>query len=409
MKTNITKIISALFLFFMVSYTFAQVPQALNYQAVARTSAGALLANQAVGIKISIHTGSAAGAVVYSEIHAPTTNNFGLFTLSIGTETPVSGTFNTIDWSTGNYWLQVEMDPTGGVTYADMGTSQLLTVPYAMFAGNVGIKGDSNYIPKYAKTGGLKKSAFYEEDNYGYVGLGTINPKVKLHINGSARIDGLYPLLQFYYDTSYRAFIRSYGVNGDFYIANKTTSGNVILWTNNTERMRISSDGYVGIGVTPLQMLHVKQDDPNLGFRIEHNTTTDYWENGIGISTKNYKFYYNGTFRADISSTDGAYTQSSDRRLKKDIEEIAPVLSRVVLLKPYTYHYIDNAQDAPRSTGFIAQDVELLFPELVRETDDGYKGLVYDGFAVIAIKAIQELQAEIELLKLEIKALKENK
>ena len=85
-----------------------------------------------------------------------------------------------------------------------------------------------------------------------------------------------------------------------------------------------------------------------------------------------------------------------------------PVMNKVMQLEPSTYHYIDNPADAQRSTGFVAQDVEPLFPNLVRTTDDGYKGIVYDGFAVISIKAIQELNRKIEALEAEVKALKED-
>jgi hypothetical protein len=195
--------------------------------------------------------------------------------------------------------------------------------------------------------------------------------------------------------------------SGNAYIINDEASKTLSLGTSGTTRIRINDVGYTGINETsPAMMLHVKQDISNRGFRIEHNSTTDYWDNGIGVTTKNYKFYYNGIFRADISSTDGAYVQSSDRRLKRDIVYMEPVLDKVVQLKPATYQYIDNAASATRSTGFVAQDVEPLFPDLVRETDEGYKGLVYDGFAVISIKAIQELNEKINEMQREIDQLK---
>src|SRR5208283_2603978 len=65
-----------------------------------------------------------------------TTNKFGLFTVSLGRGIPVTGAFDTIYWNYGNYWLQVEMDPRAGTNYTDMGTTQFLTVPYAMYAGS---------------------------------------------------------------------------------------------------------------------------------------------------------------------------------------------------------------------------------------------------------------------------------
>jgi len=111
-------------------------------------------------------------------------------------------------------------------------------------------------------------------------------------------------------------------------------------------------------------------------------------------------------FRADISSVDGFYTQSSDRRLKKDIKNMNSVLTKAGNLKPSTDYMIDDIKKSGRSVGFIAQEVELLFPELVREADEGFMGLVYDGFAVIAIKAIQKQKTQIDALNAENKELK---
>ncbi len=118
-------------------YSFSQIPQALTYQAVARNNAGTALVNTNVSIRISIKDLTAIGSTIYSETHSSTTNQFGLFTLSIGTGTVVSGTFATIPWAVGAKFMKVEMDPAGGSAYIDMGTSQLLSVPYALVAGSV--------------------------------------------------------------------------------------------------------------------------------------------------------------------------------------------------------------------------------------------------------------------------------
>lgn len=125
----------------MIHTTTAQIPQAFNYQAVARDASGNILASQLIGLKLTIHQGSSGGTVVYEETQGASTNQFGLFTLALGQGTPITGTFSAITWSSGNYWLQVQMDPSGGSTYTDMGTSQLLTVPYAMYAANAGTPG----------------------------------------------------------------------------------------------------------------------------------------------------------------------------------------------------------------------------------------------------------------------------
>ena len=109
----------------------AQTPQSFKYQAVARDASGDVVADQAVGMQISILQSSTSGTAVYVETFAPTTNEFGLINLNIGAGTVVSGDLTTIDWSTDTYFIKIEMDMTGGTTYEEYGTSQLLSVPYA--------------------------------------------------------------------------------------------------------------------------------------------------------------------------------------------------------------------------------------------------------------------------------------
>jgi hypothetical protein len=120
------------------STLFAQAPQKMSYQAVVRNTSNALVANSNVGIQISILQGSATGTIVYSESHTSVTNANGLATLQIGSGTLVSGNFNSINWANGPYFLKTETDPTGGTTYSISGTTQLLSVPYALYAENSG-------------------------------------------------------------------------------------------------------------------------------------------------------------------------------------------------------------------------------------------------------------------------------
>jgi hypothetical protein len=115
----------------------AQVPEAFNYQAVVRNSSGEILANQNVSFRISILQGSESGAVLYSETHAVSTNAFGLVNLTIGNGTVVSGTFSPTGWGAASHFLKVEIDPSGGSTFTHLGTSELLSVPYAFHAQTV--------------------------------------------------------------------------------------------------------------------------------------------------------------------------------------------------------------------------------------------------------------------------------
>ena len=130
------QVLTILFLAITVS-VFAQSPDAFNYQTVVRDVSGNVLANQNVGFRIAILQGSQTGTIVYQESHSPTTNGFGLANMAVGSGTPLNGNFSTIDWSNGPYYVQTAIDPTGGTAYATMGTSELVSVPYALHAKNV--------------------------------------------------------------------------------------------------------------------------------------------------------------------------------------------------------------------------------------------------------------------------------
>ena len=112
----------------------AQAPDKMSYQAVIRDVEGKLVAGENVGMKISILQGTVEGTVVYTETRTPKTNANGLVTFEIGGEgaTAVSGIFSAIDWSAGPYFIKTETDPSGGTNYTITGTSQVLSVPYAM-------------------------------------------------------------------------------------------------------------------------------------------------------------------------------------------------------------------------------------------------------------------------------------
>ncbi len=149
------------FMIFMLAVCslFAQTPAKFNYQGVARNAQGVVIANQSISLKVTIIDGTISGAAVYSEVHAATTNQLGLFTLSIGAGQVLTGEFDKIAWGTSEKFIKTEMDPTGGANYVLIGTSQLLSVPYALNAKNaenVQLKAQDNYY-----TGGMKFSTTY--------------------------------------------------------------------------------------------------------------------------------------------------------------------------------------------------------------------------------------------------------
>ncbi len=118
----------------MASTIFAQPPQAFKYQSVVRDNTGETLTNQLVSFRLSIHDSEATGTILYQETHSVTTNQFGLVNLEIGNGMPLIGTFPGIDWSTNDKFLEIELDPAGGTSYVALGTSQLLSVPYALYS-----------------------------------------------------------------------------------------------------------------------------------------------------------------------------------------------------------------------------------------------------------------------------------
>ena len=128
------RIITAFLMTFTISITaaMAQSPQRISYQAVVRDSDDNLLANQSVGMQISILQGTPSGIETYVERHFPTTNMNGLIILEIGGGTVVSGDLAAVDWTNGPYFIRTETDLDGGSDYTMVSISQLLSVPYAL-------------------------------------------------------------------------------------------------------------------------------------------------------------------------------------------------------------------------------------------------------------------------------------
>ncbi len=125
--------ILTLFIMILTMSVFAQTPQRINYQAVARDASGNIVTG-AVGIKFQILQGSASGTVIYEETHTASPSSAGIFDVQIGGGTVVLGNFATIPWGTNSYFLRVNIDPAGGTSYSAVGTSQFISVPYALFA-----------------------------------------------------------------------------------------------------------------------------------------------------------------------------------------------------------------------------------------------------------------------------------
>lgn len=131
------KMLTLLSLFLLVFIGFGQVPGAFNYQAVVRNSSGEVLANANVSFRISILLNTSTGTSAYVETQTASTNGFGLVNLKIGKGTKISGSFTPDNWGTNSHFMKVEVDPAGGSTYTQLGTTELLAVPYAFHAQTV--------------------------------------------------------------------------------------------------------------------------------------------------------------------------------------------------------------------------------------------------------------------------------
>jgi trimeric autotransporter adhesin len=289
-----------------LQFVVAQVPQKMNYQAILRNANNSLITNTTVGIKISILSTST--AIAYSESHTATTNENGLVTLEIGGGTPLLGTFAGINWANGSYSVKTETDPTGGTNYTITGTSQLLSVPYALYAANSG--GGSN-SPQWATNGNNISNL-----NSGNVGIGTTSSAFKLNVKStddaiasfeSGTDRGAIAIAENGINRGYIGSVWGKPEDVDFGTYGGNTTGSVHLTTNGTARLTVSKEGYVGIGSdTPSSKLEVKSSDSNIAtFDGGNQTYITLAENGV------YRGYI-GTFSGKEEDVDfGTYSNNT--------------------------------------------------------------------------------------------------
>ncbi len=136
MKSKLTLLVAFYLVLSLVA--FSQAPNLIKYLSMVRKTDGSALVNQSVKVKISILAGSSMGATVYSETHALTSNAFGIVNLNIGEGSEKFGSISTIDWSSNSYFVKIEIDETGGTNFTLSNVSQLLSVPYALYANSSG-------------------------------------------------------------------------------------------------------------------------------------------------------------------------------------------------------------------------------------------------------------------------------
>ncbi|NOX47176.1 MAG: tail fiber domain-containing protein [Chlorobi bacterium] len=292
----------------------AQAPQGFKYQAVVRDNAGGILQNQAVGIWIAIHDATATGTTVYQETFSETTNQFGLVTIEIGNGTPGLGVFENIDWGNNPKFLQVAIDPTGGTTYFSVGTSELLSVPYALYSGATG------------DTSTWRKNGNNIYFGSGNVGIGKTAPQKRLHVyNASSGYND--PVAIFESGTHTRIDIRGPGTDKSIGlqfsdpsdpwkggIGLNETNNNIEFATDangSSPRMIITDGGNVAIGTSnPLSKLSVGGDGSNLATIYGHSSGAyDFSIYGHASGTGGRGVYGLATNTGDVYNT-GVYGEA---------------------------------------------------------------------------------------------------
>jgi hypothetical protein len=135
--TNLRSLLVTITLIFVLNMNVnAQAPQGIPYQSIIRNGSGALIINQSVTVRFSIHDSTLLGPVVYQETQTPTTSNLGMITITIGQGTPNIGNFSSINWGNSSKFMQVELDTAGGSSYINLGTQQMMSVPYSLYSEN---------------------------------------------------------------------------------------------------------------------------------------------------------------------------------------------------------------------------------------------------------------------------------
>jgi len=403
---------------------FAQTPQRINYQGVARNATGQPLVNQALGLRITLQDGAA--TELYKETHAVTTNAFGLYNIVIGNGTVVSGTMTAATWLMGDRFIKVEMDPAGGTSYAAVGTpTQLNAVPYALGANAVQATSNGGAGLVGTTTSSLWWG-FYENGNYrGYLGsYSGKNEDVDFGTGGGNTLGSLHLVVQ----ATPKMTIDSIGRVG---IGTRYPSTDLQIKPNGTgDQINIGNQGgwtAVGMANTPSGPYNaIANGGTYLSFLYAPNATgtltskmlMDGGGNAFRPTNDNVMSLGASGYRwTAVYATNGAI-QTSDERFKTNIQPISPGLNAIMLLKPISYTWKNENLRIGTGVnyGFSAQELAEVLPDLViktttpvdaetgkpaSENPDVY-GVKYAEFAPVLVKAIQEQQAMIEALQRKI-------
>jgi hypothetical protein len=394
----------------------AQAPQKMSYQAVVRDASSNLISNQSVGVQISVLQGSVMGTPVYVETHTAATNANGLVSLEVGSGSVVAGTFATIDWSTGAYYLKTETDPTGGTNYTIVGTTQLLSVPYALYSETSGNPTPGPQGPAGpagpAGSGTEVNCSTSFNNNYVIRGTGSGNWEctndMVITSTGRVGINATSP------SSSHDLTLGTGGllVNGS--TSNSNFAGSLRIGSTSSTTYDLQVDGQTYI---------------TNGLRV--GTTTSPPSNGIlasGDIRSTGRFIQgsstSGTGTAIVRTSSGELRPTSSTiRVKDNVANLSFNKDKLLSLRPVTYN-LKPALGGDFEVGLIAEEVEKQVPELVvygperqwigdtgipAKDEEGneildWSNMVpysvhYDRLAVYLLEIVKEQEARIQKLE----------
>jgi hypothetical protein len=267
-----------------------QAPGKFNYQAVARNTGGNLILNQSISVRVSILSGNATGTTEYSETHPVTTDAFGVFNLLIGGGIVISGSFNSITWGTASKYLKVEADVTGGTTYQPIATTQILSMPYALYANESGTKTFNDNEFRIINQGGITEDpSVAPVAVLAGMGAGNVDDGVhdyKVTFVTTAGESGAGP-------ASANVTVANKTINGKIFISGIPVSGKTNVISRNIYR-RFNSSG-----------------DYKLLITLNDNSTTSYIDNVTNASLGKVIPALNGTTNGFQFDASGLTTSQS--------------------------------------------------------------------------------------------------
>jgi hypothetical protein len=479
------KVFFTILLSIITLLTNAQAPKKFAFQGQAHNASGDVIANAIISLRLTIHESSAAGTSIYQEKHKPQTNDIGIFTVSIGTGLVQLGVFNNVNWKSGDYFLQVELDASGGENYINLSTSQFLSVPYALHASqsdqwknddpivqtgaiaqggnlpNIGSGSKLIWYPRRAafRAGWINSDGRWDSPLLGEysvafgrntiasgfistalgdgstasgllstaIGLAsTASGNVSTAIGNNVQASGYQSLAMGSFTVAkceQSTSMGTYNNSDDIPGLNPSQSDRIFQIGNgdsNNQRsnaLTILRNGYVGLGNSALEPSYIL--DLGARMRIRHNESSPNGKTAglffndsqqqpntfVGMKADDQVGMFIGnSWKFWVSSIgegflNGNLVQTSDRRLKRDFTALTNSLTQIINIKGYHYYMKDSKTDQSLQTGVIAQEVEEIFPELVKTDKEGMKSVNYIGFIPHLIESVKELKAENENLK----------